>query len=315
MNEVKYLKVEKREAQIKLQDLRRSGSVLDIYEIKKDEFHIYIPVTPTYDDENLITLKAEPREEKIMPSGHAGSFDLIGQIAIIHERRGLDRETIVAFIKRSKPNIKTIYLDRGIHGEMRLRDLEILHGEDCSLTIYKENNITMKVDVKKAYFSPRLSTERMLLAKSVKDGERIFDMFCGIGPITLNIGKTKKCEIFACDINADAIDLMSENLKANKLLSSVHATVNDSYRELEILYNLDRIIMNNPVSRYRNIEIVVSKLKIGGKLNIYFVDDQQGIGEEMLKLLQYGLELEMKRVVHGYSSRMAMYSLQYRRIS
>lgn len=313
LDDVKYLKVQKEEANVKLHTLRQNGFLLDLYEIRKDENHVYIPVSSEYESENLITMSVEPREQKVMPTGHAGSFDLIGHIALIHERRGLDTDSVVSFILKSKPNIGTIYLDRGIHGDMRLRDLQILHGEDNSLTTYRENNIIMKVDVKKVYFSPRLSTERMLLAKSAKDGEKIYDMFCGIGPITLNIGRTRNCKIFACDMNPDAIKLMIENLSSNKLMSTVFVNEDDSYAVLEELNSMDRIIMNNPVSKYKDLDRVVAKLKLGGHLNIYFVDNQEGIGNEMSKLLDYGLELEMKRVVHGYSSSRSLYSLQYRR--
>jgi len=315
LDDIKYLKVRKSDAQMKLSDLRGKGCVLDLYYIRKDEDHVYIPVVSDYESDSVITMRVEPREQKVMPTGHAGSFDLVGHIAIIHERRGIDTDGVVSFILRSKPNIRTVYLDKGIQGPMRLRDLTILHGEDNPVTTYRENNITMKVDVKKAYFSPRLSTERMLLAKGVRDGEKIYDMFCGIGPITLNIGKIKDCEIFACDMNPDAIELMVDNIGSNKLVSSVFVNENDSYALLEEMESMDRIIMNNPVSKYKDLGDVVSKLKVGGHLNIYFVDTQEGIGNEMSNLLKYGLELEMKRVVHGYSSSRSMYSLQYRRIA
>lgn len=313
LDDIKYLRVQKEEANIKLHTLRQNGFLLDIYEIRKDENYVYIPVASEFESEGLFIMRAEPREKKVMPTGHAGSFDLVGHIALIHERRGLDTDSIVSFILKSKPNIRTIYLDRGIHGDMRLRDLQILHGDDNSVTGYRENNIIMKVDVKRVYFSPRLSTERMLLAKAVKDGETIYDMFCGIGPIALNIGRTRNCKIFACDWNPDAIRLMIENLSSNKLLSTVFVNEDDSYALLEELNPMDRIIMNNPVSKYKDLDAVVAKLKLGGRLNVYFVDNQEDIGNEMSKLLDYGLELETKRVVHGYSSSRSLYSLQYRR--
>ena len=44
-------------------------------------------------------------------------------------------------------------------------NLEFLAGADKTETEYKEHGCRFKVDVVKAYFSPRLSTERLRVAK------------------------------------------------------------------------------------------------------------------------------------------------------
>ena len=313
LSEVIHVRVQKNNAQKALERLKKQGYFLPQFEIRREGEHILIPVSKNIDNEENIILESEPREMKIMPQGHAGSFDLIGDIAIIHERKRIDHNFMVQFILRSKGNIRTIYLDMGIRGETRLRDLKLLYGEDNPVTMYRENNILMQVDVKKAYFSPRLSTERYLVSRNVEDGEYIFDMFAGIGPFTLNIAKTRKCRIAACDINSDAVELLRHNLSINKLQSDVDIYEGNSYKIIKELRPFNRIIMNNPVNQYESLDEIIKSLTAGGKLNIYMVEDQETIEEKMEYFISKGMFLETKRVVNGYSRSKSMYSLQYRR--
>ncbi len=313
LSEVIHVRIEKERAQKALERLKKLDCFLPQFEIKRDGEYILIPVSRNVEKEENIVIECEPREMKIMPQGHAGSFDLIGDIAIIHERKRIDHDFMVQFILKSKGNIRTIYLDMGIKGETRLRDLKLLYGEDNPLTMYRENNIIMKVDVKKAYFSPRLSTERYLVSRNVTDGEYIFDMFAGIGPFSLNIAKRTKCKIVACDINSDAVELLKYNLSINKLLSDVEVYEGNSYKIIKELKPFNRIIMNNPVNQYESLDEIIESLTDGGRLNIYMVEDQETIEEKMEYFISKGMFLETKRVVHGYSKSKSMYSLQYRR--
>ena len=59
----------------------------------------------------------------------------------------------------------------------RTRDLEILAGDDKTETEYKESGCRFIVDVRKAFFSPRLSSERTRIAELVSGGEVIVNMF------------------------------------------------------------------------------------------------------------------------------------------
>ncbi|MHB1439368.1 MAG: class I SAM-dependent methyltransferase [Cuniculiplasma sp.] len=308
------MKVEKGRAQKAIEKLKKEDNFLMEYEIRRDENYVMIPVKHNVENEDHMIIESEPRELKVMPQGHAGSFDLVGDIAIIHSRKHLDLDFMIGFITRSKGNIRTIYLDKGVKGEERLRDLELLYGPDEPISMYRENNIVMKVDVKRAYFSPRLSTERYLVSRNIQDNERILDMFAGIGPFSLNIGKTKKCRMIACDINPEAVALLRYNISINRLQSEIEIYEGDSYKLLKEREPFHRIIMNNPVNQYESLDEVIGALKEGGRLNIYLVEDQESIEKYMEYFINKNMILESKRVVHGYSRNKSMYSLQYRRI-
>lgn len=200
------------------------------------------------------------------------SFDIIGDIVILEipdsllNHKKLIGESALKFTKR-----KTVYMKKSaIKGIIRTRDLELIAGEDNSITIHKEHGIKLSLDVKKVYFSPRLSSERKRIEEQVKDGEEILDMFAGIGPFSIVIAKEKKVKIIAIDINKEAIEYMNENIKLNNLKGEIIGINEDSQKYLENNpLNVDRIIMNLPGLAYEFLDIAISHLKKGGILHYY----------------------------------------------
>jgi tRNA (guanine37-N1)-methyltransferase len=118
----------------------------------------------------------------------------------------------------------------------------LFRSERTTETIHKENGIRLKIDINKAYFSPRLQTERQRVIEQVKPGETVIDMFCGVGPYSIAIAK-KAREVYAIDHNPAAIKLLKENIKLNKV-TNVKALKGDALELIKTLPKADRIIMN-----------------------------------------------------------------------
>ena len=122
------------------------------------------------------------------------SFDTIGDIIIIkisdalRQKKRLIGQTILEYLKP----VKVVLMQKGpVDGEFRTRDLEHLAGENRTTTIYKEQGCSFLVDVTKAYFSPRLSTERLRIANLVKPNERVLNMFAGVGAFSMVLAKAQ----------------------------------------------------------------------------------------------------------------------------
>ena len=99
-----------------------------------------------------------------------------------------------------------------MQGDYRLRNLEFLAGINSPITYYKENGCTFKIDVANAYFSPRLSTERMRIANMVKDNEVIVNLFGGVGTYSVLIARgNKTAKVYSIDSNIFAHELCIEN--------------------------------------------------------------------------------------------------------
>ena len=282
------------------------------YRIKAcDEFG-YIPINEDVDDYEIADVELEAMKK--VPHNFAEllkddltsqeienlrtSFDTIGDVVILEipddllDKKQKIGDAALEFTKR-----KAIYMKKSaIKGTTRIRDLEFLSGVDDSVTIHKEHGARLKLDVREVYFSPRLATERKRVMESVEDGERILDMFCGIGPFPIVIAKNKKVEITAVDINEAAIKYLNENIGLNKLKGSIKTCCGD-VREVSKSFNLkfDRIIMNLPGLAYTFLDVAVDLIEDGGIINYYEFSDsyEQGIKRLNDACSQAGYEVEI----------------------
>ncbi len=200
------------------------------------------------------------------------SFDVVGDIAIIEIPPELEhKEKIIAEALLSEhKNIKVVAKKASkVEGVERIRRVKVIAGENRTITLHKENGIVLKVDVNKVYFSPRLSSERLRILNQVKDGERIIDMFAGVGPYSILIAKNKDVEIDAIDINPHAYQLLLENMKLNKLKGKIVPHLGDAAEVIKTLRPADRIIMNLPEKAVEYLNLAASKIKNGGIIHLY----------------------------------------------
>ncbi|MHB8552076.1 MAG: class I SAM-dependent methyltransferase [Thermoplasmataceae archaeon] len=306
----------KSKAQEFMSEISGKNIIDNDFKIIRDDQYVYFPIQEGNSGPWETVMKLpEKNQKKPSPKGHSGAFDVIGDIAVIRERKDGSVDNIVEFIARTRKSIRTIYLDHGVSGELRLRDLELLYGEDNPETLHRENGIILWVNIKKAYFSPRLATERMIIASRVKEGERILDMFCGIGSFTITIMKNHTVEMTAFDKNPDAIAALEINIKRNKVGGLISTHICDSWEGIKTMSNLDRIIMNNPTSRHVDLISIGNALKDRGIVNFYEINDVEGIAERMKLFNEEGFETMNKRIVHGYSKNSSMVSLEFRKVN
>lgn len=196
-----------------------------------------------------------------------GAFDQIGNIIIIRMPDSLvSKKKAIGkiLLQRIKTAKSVFYQSSPVEGDFRTRNLELIAGEDNTETEYKEYGCRFKVDVRKAFFSPRLSTERNRIADLVADGEIIINMFGGIGMFSIIAAKKKKCTVYNIDINPDAIELCNQNIMLNKLKGKVESITGDATKIIEegLLGKGDRILMLLPE---RSDEFLDSAIKASKK--------------------------------------------------
>ncbi|MGQ4913034.1 MAG: class I SAM-dependent methyltransferase, partial [Candidatus Thorarchaeota archaeon] len=156
-----------------------------------------------------------PSELELLPR----AYDLIGNIAVLEIPEEIEHHEEVigeAFIS-IHPNFTTVLAKKGaISGTKRTRKYRFLAGDKTTRTIHREYGCRFVVDLEQAYFSPRLLEEHNRVAGLTLDGECVIDMFCGVGPFSIHIAKSKRAKVIAVDINAAAISLLKESLKLNR---------------------------------------------------------------------------------------------------
>ncbi|MCD6434586.1 MAG: class I SAM-dependent methyltransferase family protein [Candidatus Diapherotrites archaeon] len=179
------------------------------------------------------------------------SFDTVGNIAIIEIPAKLRKKAkiIARTLLELNKNIETVCMITGPHkGKYRIRPLKVIAGKKQFKTIHRESGCVFKVDVSKVFFSPRLSYERMRVAKQIKPKERVAVFFAGVGPFAIVAAKHSKLrEVVAIELNPTAYNLMKENIKLNKLSSKVRAVKGDVKKIAPRYKNyFDRIVMPLP---------------------------------------------------------------------
>lgn len=201
------------------------------------------------------------------------SFDVIGSIAVIEIPKGLSRKQklIAESILRSHKNIKTVVKKAGSHsGVFRVQKLRHLAGVKSKEAVYRENGVVIKLDIEKVYFSPRLSSERMRIARQVKKGESILVMFSGCAPFPIVISKmSEPRKITAVEINPLAHRYAEENIRLNKA-NSIQLIRGDVRRVVPGLREkFDRVLMPLPKGASPFLQYALRSVRRGGIVHYY----------------------------------------------
>lgn len=234
--------------------------------------------------------KLTPHEIGLLPR----AYDLIGDIAVLEIPDELESHSrlIGGTFHDLHRNFKTVLAKRGaVSGTTRVREYDLLAGEDRTKTVHIEYGCRLAVDLEKAYFSPRLLEEHNRIAQLVKEGETVVDMFCGVGPFAIHIARQKRARIVAIDVNPSAIDLLEESISLNKLVGEIVPVVADAHYFIKNnKMNADRVIMNHPSGASKFIPDACSILKLGGIIHYYdFIggeDPESAMTEKIYQLIE-----------------------------
>ena len=207
------------------------------------------------------------------PERASSGVDVVGDIAVVRLggfTRGEKRSIGESLLREAKNLRVVLEQEGGIEGEYRLRKLEHLAGEKRTLTVHRESGCAFRVDLEKAYFSPRLATERLRVAEEVAEGERVLNMFAGVGPFSIVIAMRAGARVTSCELNRYASELHVENDRLNKVQGLVEVVNADAAQLPEIVDGrFDRVIMPHPSAADRFVPPALEMAKKGGRLVYY----------------------------------------------
>lgn len=203
------------------------------------------------------------------------AFDQIGDIIVIRIPDSLlSKKKIIgeALLQNVHPARSVFYQASDVEGDFRTRNLEVIAGEDNTETEYREFGCRFKVDVEKAFFSPRLSTERNRIADLIVEGETVINMFGGIGMFSIIAAKKKKCTVYNIDLNPYASKLCEQNIKLNKKLAGTVISINGDAAQVikeQLQDKGDRTLMLLPERSDEFLNSAISATKSGGIIHYY----------------------------------------------
>ncbi|MDR0335095.1 MAG: class I SAM-dependent methyltransferase family protein [Methanomassiliicoccaceae archaeon] len=324
------IRVPKASAEDVRKRLISSGILNTAAKIRTDEDSILIPIlSDSFENYDVTDADLEPvhREEtdyrniadvpdelkELLPN----SYDVIGDIAVVKFPDELIpyASPIGNALLRTQPSLRAVMMDLGVKGELRVREIKMIAGAGTSETHHKEFGVTVIVDPAKAYFNPRLSTERMRIASLVRDNETIIDMFAGAAPFPLVISKhSRPSVIYSIDLNDDAVEFMERNIKLNRM-KNIIAICGDSSAVIKELPPADRIIMNLPHSADAFLPDALSNLKKGGTAHMHKITERATSPEYVSELVAamkekgYAIRVDRMAELKTYSPTMSVYVL------
>jgi tRNA (guanine37-N1)-methyltransferase len=237
------------------------------------------------------------------------SFDVVGDIVLIRLPVELEerRFEIGEALRRFVPGSRLVGLDRGVEGAERLRQVERIAGAGGWETRHRENHLEFDVDVRRAYFSPRLAREHALVADEVRDGERVYDLCCGVGPFSVTIARDgRAASVTAVDANPAAIELLGRTLARYPFGGRVRPRVATLEEFAPRATPVERVIVNLPREGIKYATLVAPLVAPRGSLQYYEVvprDEVAQRGNVVERALSSLAPFRVRavRLVHPYS--------------
>ncbi len=141
------------------------------------------------------------------------SWAVIGDV-VLARFEGCPRREAVGEALLDLQNAETV-LDRfGIAGEHREPDVEVVAGSGDTETVHVEHGTKYALDLATVMFSPGNKRERVRMGEVVAAGERVLDMFAGVGYFTLPMARAG-AEVTAIERNPAAFRYLVENAPLN----------------------------------------------------------------------------------------------------
>ena len=201
-------------------------------------------------------------------TGKIRAFDLIGDIAVVEipkEMKGKEKAAAEKIMRQQK-NVKAVYKKVGGHeGKLRIQKLMRICGEKRTVTTHKENQVSLKLDIAKTYFSPRQATERKRICLQVKKPEKTLVMFSGVGPFAIEIAKnTPAAAVYGVELNKTAHKYALENAKLNRVEAKTTFLCGDVRRIVpKLKLKFDRVIMPLPKGAESFLNVAFTAAKKG----------------------------------------------------
>ena len=179
-----------------------------------------------------------------LPSG----LQIIGDIAILYLRPEVEgyAKLIADFVLENFPYIRTVCRKLGpVSGPEKRPQVEVIAGRPSTITVHKEAGCLFKLDVAELMFAKGNINERARMARVVRGGELVLDMFAGIGYFSIPMARTgKPALIYAVDVNPLAIHYLAENIRLNKVRGLIVPVLADCRRFAEEMPGIaDRVVM------------------------------------------------------------------------
>ncbi|MEM0468115.1 MAG: class I SAM-dependent methyltransferase family protein [Pyrobaculum sp.] len=214
------------------------------------------------------------------------SFEIIGSrngaVAIVEIPPELEefKYEVAKAITEANKHVHTVLRKVGGRtGEYRLYKFEILVKGPTEV-LHKEHGYYLKVDPTKVYFSSRDHTDRLDIAKQIREGERVLYLFAGVGPYAVAIGKfAKPSLIVAVELNPWGFKYMVDNFRLNKLKNAVAIHGDVAVVAPWFKKKFDRVLLTLPLGAHKYLPLALECVK-EGVVHFYHIGREEDLFKE-----------------------------------
>ena len=168
-----------------------------------------------------------------------GSWAVVGSVVLVDDGDYHDERELGDALLDLHADADTVCVRGGVSGVHRTPDLRVVAGSGDTETVHVEHGTRYALDCATVMFSPGNQAERVRMGDVVADGERVFDMFAGIGYFALPMARAG-ANVTAVEPNPAAYRYLVENAKLNDVTANLQAILGDC-RDVET--TADRVVM------------------------------------------------------------------------
>ena len=280
--------VEKTRAQATIGALRAEGVYDDdrpVYECGGDAVAIPVTHPPEQtavrevvvdegpaDPPTLATLLADRGWTEAELDSVPASWAVIGRVILVRVEDCPRPDEVGKALLDLHGGADTVLARTGIDGPHREPTVRVLAGEGDTETVHREHGTEYALDIATVMFSPGNKSERTLMGERVEDGERVLDMFAGIGYFTLPMARGG-ASVTAVERNPASFQYLVENVLRNGVQDRVE-TYRADCRDVTAGVAagddrpFDRIVMGH-YDAHEYLDSALAVLAPGGTLHLH----------------------------------------------
>ncbi|WFN33972.1 class I SAM-dependent methyltransferase family protein [Methanogenium sp. S4BF] len=199
-------------------------------------------------------------------------YDVIGDVAVVSLPDALlpYREVIGRCVAEERHSIRSVCMRTApVAGTRRTAGYAVIYGRESTETVHREYGFTYCLDVKTAFYNPRLAFERHRVAGCVRAGERVLVPFAGVGPFVVPAAQ-QGARVTAIEMNPDACGYLRENVRTNGVQDAVTIFEGDAMQLLlSCREAYDRAIVPTPYGLNTALDEVIPLVRRGGIIHFY----------------------------------------------
>jgi tRNA wybutosine-synthesizing protein 2 len=247
-------------------------------------------------ERRLPDLEAHLRERGLSDDAIArapSSWAVVGSVILVSFGDCERREAVGEALLELHGEADTVLAHEGVSGEHREPSVSVVVGAGDTETVHTEHGTQYALDFSEVMFSPGNKAERARMGEIVEAGERVFDMFAGIGYFTLPMARAG-ADVTATEKNPAAFRFLVENAMLNEVSERVSAFRADC-RDVEMAPKADRVVMGY-YEAHEYLDAALSGLKPGGVVHMHEATPEDLLWDRPVSRLREGASEQGREV-------------------